>query len=111
MSVIVDGWKALDAYKKGDIPMAAVFLTTGVGAAVVAWMMFAGTLTAGVGFIILLVLAALALLAEWIINRFRDNKIEKWPQKTPFGTKEDGSFASVSDQEAAWKALLPGGAK
>lgn len=111
LSAIIDGWKAVDAYKKGDLPMAAVFLTTAVGGAVVAWMMFAGTLTAGVGFIVLLVLAALALLAEWIINRFRDNKIEKWLQKTPFGTKEDGSFGSLSEQEAAWKALLPGGAK
>ncbi|MBC3974068.1 MULTISPECIES: T6SS effector BTH_I2691 family protein [Xanthomonas translucens group] len=110
LGAAIDGWKSVDAYRKGDIPMTVFYAVTAVSGAVVAILMLAGVLTAGVGFIILLVLGFISMLGEWLINLIRDDKVEVWLDKTPFGVHEHGRFGSVEEQDEAYNALMPAGA-
>ena len=63
-------------------------------------------MTAGVGIILFLTIAALSLLGEWIIDLLRENKIEQWLDKTPFGNNESTPFVSWAEQDNAWNELL-----
>lgn len=107
LSAVVDGWKAMDAYDRGDLPMAVLFGTTAVAGGVVAVLMFVGVVTVGAGFVILLLLGLASMLGEWIINRIRDDKIEVWLDKTPFGVHEHGAFYTIDEQELAYKTMMP----
>ncbi|WP_152984527.1 T6SS effector BTH_I2691 family protein [Stenotrophomonas terrae] len=109
LGAVVDGWKAMDAIRKGDIPMAVFYGVTAISGVVVSILMLAGVLTVGVGFVVLLVLGLLSMLGEWLINLVRDDKIEVWIDKTPFGVNNHGRFESVEDQETAYNALMPAG--
>ncbi|KAF1016760.1 MAG: hypothetical protein GAK31_00018 [Stenotrophomonas maltophilia] len=106
---VVDGWKAYDALKNRDYPMFAFYTTTAVAGAVVVYLMLLGTMTAGVGFIVLLVLGLISMLGEWIINLIRGDKIERWLDMTPFGVHERGEFESLEKQGEAYDAMLPSG--
>ena len=106
---MIDGWKAYDAYKRNDVPMIAFYTVTAISGAVVAILMLAGVMTAGVGFIVLLVLGLISMLGEWLINLIRDDKIERWLDMTPFGVHNHGSFDSVDTQDEAYNAMLPAG--
>ena len=110
LGAVVDGWKAYESIKSGDIPMAVFYGTTAVAGAVVAYLMFVGAMTAGVGFIVLLVLGLISMLGEWIINLIRDDKVERWLDMTPFGVHEHGRFESPEAQGEAYNAMLPAGA-
>lgn len=105
LGAVVDGWKFYEAAKSGDIPMAILFGATAVGGAVVAVCVLFGWMTAGIGFIIMIVLAIIGFVGEWLINLIRDDKIEIWINKTPFGAHDHGRFESLEDQEAAYVAL------
>ncbi|MDZ5842437.1 T6SS effector BTH_I2691 family protein [Stenotrophomonas maltophilia] len=110
MGAVVDGWKMYESIKTGDIPMAVFYGTTAVAGAVVAYLMFVGAMTAGVGFIVLLVLGLISMLGEWLINLIRDDKVERWLDMTPFGVHEHGRFESPEKQVEAYNAMLPAGA-
>jgi hypothetical protein len=105
LGAAVDGWKAYDAARSGDIPMAILFGATALAGATVAICVLFGVMTAGVGFVIMILLAIIGMIGEWLINLVRDDKIEIWLNKTPFGTHEHGVFQSLSEQEAAYAAL------
>lgn len=110
LGAVIDGWKAYDAYKRNDVPMVAFYTVTAISGAVVAILMLAGVMTAGVGFIVLLVLGLISMLGEWLINLIRDDKIERWLDMTPFGVHNHGSFDSADTQDEAYNAMLPAGA-
>lgn len=102
---VVDGWKAYDAAKSGDIPMAILFGATALGGTIVALCVLFGTITAGVGFVIMIILAIIGFVGEYLINLIRDDKIEVWINMTPFGAHNHGQFESMEDQEKAYVAL------
>lgn len=110
LSATLDIWRALSAYRDGDYPMAIVFGVSALAGGTVAVLILLGTISAGVGFVVLLVLAAISMLAQWLIGLIRDDKVEKWLQKTPFGVETE-AFDSLEAQSEAWNALLPEGAQ
>ena len=110
LSATLDIWRAVSAYKDGDYPMTIVFGVSALAGGTVAVLILLGTISAGVGFVVLLVLAAISMLAQWLIGLIRDDKVEKWLQKTPFGVETE-AFDSLEAQSEAWNALLPEGAQ
>lgn len=106
LTAVVDVISGLEAKDNGDYPIAILRLSV-AGITVAATVaMFLSAITAAVGFIIFLVLAALSLFGEWVINLVRDNKIEVWLGRTPFGTEQSERFISLSAQDEAWEILL-----
>jgi hypothetical protein len=107
LGAALDLWKAIEEFKEGDIPMGILFSVTAVAGGIATWLVLVGTLTAGAGFVVLLILGALTLLGEWLIDLIRDDKIEVWLNKTPFGKGEHGWFADQEEQEFGFIALAP----
>jgi len=106
LTAVVDGISAFEAKEQGDRPIYYLrFLTAGLGVVASMAMLFS-FMTAGVGLIVFLLLAALSLFGEWVINLLRDNKIEVWLNQTPFGTEYSERFISLSSQNEAWDKLL-----
>ena len=106
LTAVVDGISASEAWDRGDIPVFVLRLSVATVGAVATVAMVASFMTAGVGFVVFLVLAALSLLGEWVINLLRDNNIEVWLGQTPFGTGQSELFISLSAQNEAWGKLL-----
>ena len=106
LTAVVDFISAIEAYKQKDVPILFLrALTAIIGFAASALMLW-GVMSAGAGFIVFLVLAVLSLLGDWIINLLRDNKIEVWLNRTPFGAECTERFISLSSQNEAWDKLL-----
>lgn len=106
LTAVVDGISAKEALDKNDYPIFILRATTAsLGVAATAALAIT-TMTAGVGIALFLTIAALSLLGEWIINLLRENKIEQWLDKTPFGNNESSPFASWVEQDTAWNELL-----
>ena len=106
LTAVVDGISAKEALDKNDYPLFILRATTAsLGVAATAALAIT-TMTAGVGIALFLTIAALSLLGEWIINLLRENKIEQWLDKTPFGNNESAPFASWVEQDNAWNELL-----
>lgn len=110
LSGALDLWRAVEARERGDLPSMYLLITTGSATIVVAALMFFGVVSLGVGFVIMIVLALLALLGEWLIGLFTDNDVEKWIDKTPFGKNKTGRFDSHEAQVAGWNAVMGGAA-
>ena len=106
LTAVVDFIGATEAKKDGDYPIAILRLSVSILGALATFGILFGWITAGIGFIVFLVLAALSLLGEWVINLVRDNKIEVWLDRTPFGTEHLERFISLSAQNEAWKKIL-----
>ncbi len=107
----LDIWKAWSAAQRGDRTTAVFFGATGLASFIVAGLMAAGILTLGVGFIVLIVLALLSLLGQWLIDMFTDNELEEWIARTPFGENGKGRFISLEEQVVAWNKIIEGAAK
>ncbi|CAM3365266.1 T6SS effector BTH_I2691 family protein [Cupriavidus taiwanensis] len=106
MGSILDYWKAKDAKAQGDVAMYRLYITTSVVGGAIASLMLFGLLSAGLGFVLLLALALVSMLGEWMINVIRDNKVEIWLDKTPFGMHKHGRFLKLDEQESAYQSLL-----
>ena len=106
LTAIVDLMAAAEAYEKNDMPIFYLRAFTGVVGGVVALALLLGVMSAGVGFIVILVLAGVSLLGEWLISLLHDNKIEKWRDRARFGHASHGSFLSLEAQEIEWNAML-----
>ena len=106
LTAIVDLMAAAEAYEKNDMPIFYLRAFTGVVGGVVALALLLGVMSAGVGFIVILVLAGVSLLGEWLISLLHDNKIEKWRDRARFGHASHGSFLSLEAQEIEWDAML-----
>ena len=106
LTAVVDLMVAAEAYEKNDMPIFYLRAFTGVVGGIVALALLLGIMSAGVGFIIILILAAVSLLGEWVINLLRDNRIEKWLDMAKFGHAYHGEFSSLEVQEHEWNTIL-----
>ena len=106
LKAFVDFISAWEASNKGDYPVAFLRLAVGSLGLATTVALVVTTMTAGVGIILFLTIAALSLLGEWIIDLLRENKIEQWLDKTPFGNNKSTPFVSWAEQDNAWNELL-----
>jgi hypothetical protein len=106
LTAVVDFISALEAQDEGDLPVFILRLSVALLGGAITLAMFWGFVSAGVGLIVFLVLAALSMFGEWVINLLRDNKIEVWLSRTPFGTEQLDRFMSLPTQNEAWEKLL-----
>lgn len=106
LGAVLDYWKAKEAEKQGDVPMYYLYMTTSIAGGAIALLVLFGVLSAGLGFVLMIALALVSMLGEWLINVIRDNKVEVWLDKTPFGKHAHGRFLRLDEQEAAYDALL-----
>lgn len=103
---MVDVISAFEAWREGNYPVFLLRLSLGIVGAGIALAMLFGFVSAGVGFVVFLILAGLSLFGEWIINMIRDDKVERWLSSTPFGTKSGNPFESLAAQNDAWQAFV-----
>ncbi|SOY73565.1 T6SS effector BTH_I2691 family protein [Cupriavidus taiwanensis] len=106
LGAALDAWKGWQAVMRGDVPMAVLYFSSALAGGIIAGLMLFGLLSAGLGFLLLLALALLSMLGEWLINIIRDNKVEIWLDKSPFGRHEHGRFKHLKEQEFAYEAMM-----
>ena len=46
------------------------------------------------------------MLGDWLISIFRNDGIEEWLNKTPFGAESLNKYGSLAAQESAWLSLV-----
>ena len=106
LTVVVDVISAYDAQTQGDYPIFILRSSIAFLGAVATVAMVFNFMAVGFGIFVFLAIAGLSLLGDWIVNLLRDNKIEQWLDKTPFGNNESGHFASLAQQNRVWDELL-----
>ena len=106
LTAIVDLIGANDAYKTNDMPIFYLRAFTGVVGGIVSLTLLFSVMSAGFGFVVILVLAAVSMLGEWLINLLRDSAVEKWLDRGKFGCAYHGEFLSLEMQENEWNAML-----
>ncbi|SOZ63291.1 conserved membrane hypothetical protein [Cupriavidus taiwanensis] len=106
IGAVLDFGKAWKARQEGDNAIFLLYTASGFLGVVIAFLVLGGLLTAGVGFVLMLALALLGMLGEWLINVIRDNKVEVWLDKTVFGRHRHGRFNGLDEQEAAYQTLI-----
>ena len=106
LTVVVDVISAYDAQTQGDYPIFILRSSIAFLGAVATVAMVFNFMAVGFGIFVFLAIAGLSLLGDWIVNLLRDNKIEQWLDKTPFGNNESGPFASLAQQNKVWDELL-----
>ena len=106
LTAFVDFISAWEARDKNDYPILFLRGASGILGLTATFLMLFGGMTVGIGIIVFLTIAGLSLLGDWFINLLRDDKIEQWLDKTPFGSNESTPFASSFEQDKAWNELL-----
>ncbi len=106
LTSLVDIMSAFEAKDRRDQPVFLLRFSVAVIGVIAASSVLLGFMTAGVGFVVFLILAGLSLLGEWVINLVRDDGIEVWLGRTPFGVGQVLSFESLSAQDDAWSELI-----
>ena len=92
LTAVVDFIAASEAAAVGDKPIAFLRGATGMLGLILTLLVLFGVLSAGLGFLLFLILAGLSMLGDWLINLIRDNQVEIWLDKVSFGVNEHGFF-------------------
>ena len=106
LTAVVDFIAASEAAAVGDKPIAFLRGATGVLGLILTLLVLFGVLSAGLGFLLFLILAGLSMLGDWLVNLIRDDKVEIWLDKVSFGVNEHGVFHSAEEQERSWCTLM-----
>ena len=108
LTSLVDLMSGLEALGNGDLLTAGLrFATAGLGALIVILVVFS-SMTAGVGFILFLMVAGISMLGDWLIGMFKKNGVEIWLDKTPFGAEKVNGYESFEAQQNAWFSMVGG---
>ncbi|WP_276569423.1 T6SS effector BTH_I2691 family protein [Pseudomonas paralactis] len=106
LTSIVDLMSGIEAFKQGDFWTAGLRFTTAVLGVVIVILVVFTTMTAGVGLLLFMALAGISFLGDWLIGLFKDNKIEAWINRTPFGTSAGDGYYDLDEQQSELNTLL-----
>jgi len=98
-----EGWKA---YNEGDVAFGIGAALLGLGTVVVAGLVFFSAITAGVGFVIVLILIAVG----YVVSLFKHDKLQHWLDSCYYGAHELGGekYSSFGEQRAAYMVMAKG---
>ena len=106
VSGVIQIYEGLHARQEGDEVFGIGTVLLGISSIIVAGLLFAGAITAGVA----LVIALLLIAVGYVVSLFKHDKLQHWLDSCYFGRHALGGekFRDLTEQSAAYAALLQG---
>lgn len=91
---------------EGDVAFGIGTAMLGVATGVVAYLVFAAAITAGIGLIIILILVVIG----YLVSLLKHDKLQHWLDSCYFGKHDlnEEGFSSLGDQNAAYTVMVKG---